>query len=321
MTCENIDGQCSSSWCDCDYQRRKRANENTMSLTDTNRPQQTAGSGLDDASCWALPVQRDFFSTIEGERLVCWFSCGVTSAVACKIALAENAGGREVVIAYCSTGWATKENGWKGEHIDSLRFLKECEEWFNHPITILKHPKYETPDDVIEGDRYLNGPDGARCTKLLKIQARLKFQRVETDIQVFGFDSGEIDRAADFRQAWPEVRLYTPLIKRDLKKPDCLAIMREVGIELPAMYRMGYRNNNCIGCVKGGKGYWNKIRADFPEAFTRRSAQERILGRSCIRGTFLDDLDPQAGRYEAEPDISCGGTCVQMLKEVEACQL
>lgn len=22
--CENIDGQCSTSWCDCDYQRRKR---------------------------------------------------------------------------------------------------------------------------------------------------------------------------------------------------------------------------------------------------------------------------------------------------------
>ena len=22
--CENIDGQCASSWCDCDYQRRKR---------------------------------------------------------------------------------------------------------------------------------------------------------------------------------------------------------------------------------------------------------------------------------------------------------
>jgi len=24
MNCENIDGQCASSWCDCDYQSRKR---------------------------------------------------------------------------------------------------------------------------------------------------------------------------------------------------------------------------------------------------------------------------------------------------------
>lgn len=277
-------------------------------------------AGLNDATCWAPPIQRDFFASIEGERLVCWFSCGVTSAVACKIALAENAGERETVIAYCGTGWATKENGWRGEHIDSLRFLRECEEWFGHKITILRHPKYETPDDVIEGERYLNGPDGAKCTRLLKIQARLHFQRVETDIQVFGYDSGEIDRVADYRRAWPDVRLYTPLIKRDLKKSDCLAIMREMGIELPAMYRMGYRNNNCIGCVKGGKGYWNKIRADFPEAFARRASQERMLGRSCIHDTFLDQLDPKAGRYKAEPDISCGGTCVQMIREIDACE-
>lgn len=26
------------------------------------------------------------------------------------------------------------------------------------------------------------------------------------------------------------------------------------GIELPLMYRMGYDNANCIGCVKGGEG-------------------------------------------------------------------
>jgi hypothetical protein len=25
MKCENIDGQCGKSWCDCDYQKRKRA--------------------------------------------------------------------------------------------------------------------------------------------------------------------------------------------------------------------------------------------------------------------------------------------------------
>lgn len=292
-----------------------RANNRRLAIEDCR------GQSLGSASCWALPEQRDFFASIEGERLVCWFSCGATSAVACKIALAENAGERETVVAYCGTGWATAENGWKGEHIDSLRFLRECEEWMGHEVTILQHPKYETPDDVIEGERYINGIDGAKCTQQLKIAARLRFQRVQTDIQVFGFDAGEIDRAADYRQAWPDVRLYTPLIRRDLRKPDCLAIMREVGIELPAMYRMGYRNNNCIGCVKGGKGYWNKIRRDFPAAFARRSAQERMLGRSCIRDTFLDDLDPEAGRYEPEPDIACEGVCVQALREVEACEL
>lgn len=268
-----------------------------------------------DADLWATPRQTDFFATLQGERLVCWFSCGATSAVACKIALAENARARESKVFYCGVGWASKENGWRGEHYDSLRFLKECEQWFGHEVTILQSEKYSTPDDVIERARYINGIDGAKCTRELKINMRLMHQRAETDIQVFGYDAGEIDRAADFRQAWPSVRLYAPLIRRDLTKPDCLAILRRVGIEVPQMYRDGYRNNNCIGCVKGGRGYWNKIRVDYPEVFTRRARQEREIGRSCIRGVFLDELEPTSGRYEQEPDISCGGTCVNAMRE------
>ena len=41
------------------------------------------------------------------------------------------------------------------------------------------------------------------------------------------------------------------------------------------MYDMGYPNNNCIGCVKGGMGYWNHIRKDFPEVFDSRAKLER----------------------------------------------
>lgn len=63
-------------------------------------------------------------------RLVCWFSCGATSAVACKLALQEAGDMPEKVVVYNFVGWATPENGWRGEHFDSLRFLKECEKWF-----------------------------------------------------------------------------------------------------------------------------------------------------------------------------------------------
>jgi hypothetical protein len=52
----------------------------------------------------------------------------------------------------------------------------------------------------------------------------------------------------------------------------------KAGIEIPAMYKMGYNNNNCIGCVKGGMGYWNKIRKDFPEVFNRMAVIEREVG-------------------------------------------
>ena len=75
------------------------------------------------------------------------------------------------------------------------------------------------------------------------------------------------------------------------------------------MYELGYGNNNCIGCVKGGMGYWNKIRRDFPDAFAKMAAAEREIGRSCIKSTFLDELDPNAGREQQMIMPDCGNFC------------
>lgn len=257
-------------------------------------------------------MQLNFLHKIERNRVICWFSCGATSAVACKIAVQQFKNTNEILIAYCDTG---------SEHPDNYRFLKNCQDWFNHPIEILKHPKYKTVDEVIEKERYINGVQGAKCTQQLKIWHRKRIQRPEADLQVFGFDAGEVDRAFDFRQHNPEVKLYTPLIKRNLFKKDCLALIESQGIELPAVYKMGYKNANCIGCVKGGMGYWNKIRVDFPEVFKRRAEQERTIGRSCIKGLFLDELEPNRGRYQSEPEIECTGTCETAKKEIENCEL
>ena len=75
------------------------------------------------------------------------------------------------------------------------------------------------------------------------------------------------------------------------------------------MYEIGYRNNNCIGCVKGGMGYWNRIRKDFPEVFEARAKLEREIGASCIKGVFLDELDPDRGKLEEEVMEDCNIIC------------
>ena len=82
-----------------------------------------------------------------------------------------------------------------------------------------------------------------------------------------------------------------------------------IAIDLPAMYKLGYHNNNCIGCVKGKKGYWNKIRVDFPDIFWKMAKLERELNFS-LCDVFLDELPPNAGRYKDEPDIECGVLCL-----------
>lgn len=81
------------------------------------------------------------------------------------------------------------------------------------------------------------------------------------------------------------------------------------------MYDMGYQNNNCVGCVKGGMGYWNKIRVDFPDVFDRMAMLEREIGHSCIKGVFLDELDPGRGRADKEIMPECGIMC-QIADEV-----
>lgn len=246
-----------------------------------------------------------------GQRVVAWFSCGDASAVAAKLAL-DRYGSARTVIARIALA---------GEHEDNDRFAADCETWFDHPVTTLTPRRYPDHWSVIEGERYINGPDGAKCTMLLKRQTRSEFE-LPDDLQVFGFTAEEVGRAEDFAAHHVEAMVLTPLIDAGLTKDDCHGMVAQAGIELPAMYRLGYQNNNCIGCVKGGMGYWNKVRRDFPEAFDRMAALERQIGRSCLGGggrprVFLDELDPKRGRLGREPKIECGITCFETAAKLE----
>lgn len=203
------------------------------------------------------------------------------------------------------------------EHADNKRFLSDCSKWFGQEIEILRSEKYNDIWDVFEKTKYLAGVRGARCTVELKKNLRTKYQDPQGDLQVFGFDISEKKRAQRFMDNNPEVALWTPLIDKTLSKKDCLALLAKQKIELPEMYKLGYRNNNCIGCVKGQSGYWNKIRKDFPDVFNRMMEVEEKIGaainKTYVKGkrikVFLKDLPPNAGRYESEPDISCSIWC------------
>lgn len=245
-------------------------------------------------------------------RIVCWFSCGAASAVATKLAINENAGKLPLVVAYTQI---------VNEHPDNERFLRECEEWFGVPITILKNERYGGDImQVFRKERYIVGVHGAPCTRLLKRQMRVFFEE-EDDIQVFGFTEEERDRAAKFQASNEYMTVKLPLIERGLKKADCQSVLWAQGIKQPVMYDLGYRNNNCIGCVKGGMGYWNKIRVDFPEVFAAMAKLEREIGATILRTSsgdrlYLDALPPDAGRNDPQPDIECGIFCKLAVSEI-----
>jgi 3'-phosphoadenosine 5'-phosphosulfate sulfotransferase (PAPS reductase)/FAD synthetase len=231
--------------------------------------------------------------------------------VAAKIATTTMADGLEPHVVYCDTG---------SEHPDNLRFLRDVEAWIGHPIEIIRSTEYENIWDVFRKTRWLIGPDGARCTAELKKVPRFAYQRPD-DVQVFGYDSGEKKRVDRFRKENIGVDLRTPLIDRGLTKKDCLALVERAGIKIPAMYELGFRNANCMGCPKGGMGYWNKVRRVFPDVFRQMAEIERELdvaickregpGRERIR-VFLDELDPEAGR-----DDEIAGECSLLCHAAE----
>ena len=238
-------------------------------------------------------------------RVISWFSCGAASAVAAKLAIQEYG---QVEVIYQETN---------SEHSDNERFLTDCEDWFGQKVIRIASDRYQDIWEIFEKRRYLAGVNGALCTSELKRMVAEKYLNHMHDLEVFGYTVEEQKRVERFRNNNPERRMQAILVERGLTKDDCLGMIDKAGIEIPMMYKLGYNNNNCIGCVKGGMGYWNKIRVDFPEVFVRMSKLERDLDAALCKKDvsgervriFLDELDPDAGNHLEEPRISCGIMC------------
>lgn len=248
-------------------------------------------------------------------RVVCRFSCGAASAVATKLTLAKYAG-HDVVIHYSDT---------RSEHPDNERFLKDCEAWFGQPVERLHSERYHDVWDVWTRRKMLvSGRTGfAPCTEELKRMTAEMAQR-PGDILILGYTKEEEKRLTRVRARNPGDDIRAPLIDAGLGKADCLAMIERAGIALPAMYALGFKNNNCIGCPRGGMGYWNNVRRHFPDVFARMAALERELGMAIIPDgkagarVFLDELDPSRGNEATEPEIECSIMCAMAEQEIAA---
>lgn len=247
-------------------------------------------------------------------RIVCQFSCGAASAVATKLALAQYGDRCVIINAYL-----------KNEHEDNRRFLADCQQWFGREITVLRDAKYCA--DIVtlfRRKQFMKSRAGAPCSRALK-RDLLDAWKQPGDVMVFGYTAEESGRADDFRDRNPDRPILTPLIDAGLGKEDCKAMVKRAGIELPLMYRMGYDNANCIGCVKGGEGYWRAIREDFPAEFEELAAVQDEIGpgaylfrnRETNARYSLRDIPPgPVRRNEAIP--SCSFFCEMAEQEYAA---
>jgi 3'-phosphoadenosine 5'-phosphosulfate sulfotransferase (PAPS reductase)/FAD synthetase len=229
---------------------------------------------------------------------VSWFSAGVSSAVATKIAIDKFP---DLKILYTHID---------DQHEDTMRFLKDCEKWFGREIEISQSP-LKTVNNACLQASFIKSPQGASCTRLLKVKIRREWESNNkgSHTYVWGMDVAERDRSYGIKQAMPKHDHYFPLIENCITKDMAHGILEKAGIQRPMMYDLGYPNNNCIGCLKGGMGYWNKIRVDFPEVFKQRCELEKTIGGRIFKDFDLADLNEERG---IEPQIivpDCGLFC------------
>lgn len=154
------------------------------------------------------------------KKIICWWSGGITSAVACKVTI--NLYGRDnCVVVMIDT---------KNEDEDTYRFKKDCEEWYGLPIKRISgiwDPgdtdcewidlgyKPESIEDVWDKHTSLNVAHGAICSSELKRKVREKWQDKNPFLyQVFGFefDKKEMNRALGLAKNHPSCNPIFPLL-------------------------------------------------------------------------------------------------------------
>ena len=240
---------------------------------------------------------------------VCWMSAGVSSFIAGYLA-------RDSIDEFIYIDISD-------QHPDSMRFINDCEKALGKEIKILSYDEYNNVEEaILQFGGFVNKiTKFAPCTNWLKKRVRKEWedQHKEFDITyVWGMDLNEKHRADNLIESMPEFNHVFPLIEKELTKHDAHGICRRLGVKRQIMYDLGYNNTHCRGCVKGGMGYWNKIRVDFPAIFESRSKLERKVKHTILKdndGTpiYLDELDPNRGRMTEEIMEDCSIFCMLNL--------
>jgi hypothetical protein len=245
---------------------------------------------------------------IEGSTIVVWFSCGAASAVAAKKTIEKYGHNNTIRVV---------NNPIKEEHSDNQRFLRDVQDWIGVDIEFALNSKYPSAScvDVWEKRKFMSGAAGAPCTLELKKKARQEWESGNAhDYIVLGFTVDEKKRHERFVLG-ERGNVIPILIDEGITKGDCYRIISDAGLMLPEIYKLGFPNANCIGCVKAGSAtYWNHVRKHFPDIFKQRAEMSRRIGAKLAwhKGgrIFLDELPEDAvGLPLKGMDFECGLFC------------
>lgn len=223
---------------------------------------------------------------VADRRVVVGFSGGVTSA-------------------WCA-GWALRTfprdqvdflfHDTREEDEDTYRFIREMALALGKPV--LNWSDGRSVTEVFRDENAIANNRMAFCSRILKAEQRdryfayLRESGVTEIINVVGFSPRETERIqrAFIRGVAAGYTVRFPLKETGTTKQQaaewCVQTMR---VRLPRMYEWS-EHANCVGCVRGGKAYWLKVRESRPDVFAQRSDLEREFGHTILKDTTLEQL-------------------------------
>ena len=203
-------------------------------------------------------------------------SGGIGSYITLKRVL-ERFSKENVIAVFCDTLY---EDG------DLYRFLEDIEKKFD--LKIVRLSAYKTPLQLQIEDEFIYNSRIANCSKILKSKVFNEWLKqnysVNDCILYMGIDWTEVHRCEAITKKYRPYKVEYPLCNEMLYKQEYLDELKEDGIKIPRLYKIGLTHNNCGGrCVKAGIGHWLQLlemdRNRFLEAENDELALQRLIGK------------------------------------------
>lgn len=164
------------------------------------------------------------------------------------------------------------------------KFLEDQEKLFG--IEIIRLREGRTPFQVMKDERAISLQSAVPCSKILKQKLIRKWydENYPNGIMVSGLDWTELPRIERFLKRYP--LSWFPLIEKPLLiKEDIKAYLEQMHIELPLLYKLGFKHNNCGGgCVKAGQAHWKLLLEKLPDRYRAWEVHEQemrsLLGKN-----------------------------------------
>lgn len=219
-------------------------------------------------------------------RIVVGYSGGVTSAWCLSWAL-NHYQRSEVVALFSDT---------KKEDEDTYRYLAQMADRLG--IAITERSDGRSVEEVEDDENALANNRMAFCSRILKTEPRDRyFDELRaagvTDITlVLGYSKHEWERVqrGTMRAERGGYRVRFPLAETGVSKQACVDWSVALGVPVPRMYEWS-DHANCVGCRRGGKGYWLAVQANRPEVFEAAKAREAEFGHTFLKDMSLATLE------------------------------